>query len=113
MLVAAQVALSIVLLIGAGLFVRSLTKLYAFDTGFERSRVLLVNVQPAGAPGGGRRNEELYARMASMAGVRSATVVMDAPLGGTSVTMSIGVPGEPKEDAISRPPTPQAREQSP
>jgi predicted permease len=35
--------------------------------------------------------------MAVMPGVRSATVLMDAPLGGTSVTMNIGLPGQPKE----------------
>jgi hypothetical protein len=44
-----QVALSLVLLIGAGLFVRSLQKLNGQDSGVDRDRVLIVRVEPKGA----------------------------------------------------------------
>ena len=47
-LVIAQVAISLLLLIGAGLFVRSLNNLQNLDPGFVRERVLLVSVSPAG-----------------------------------------------------------------
>jgi len=42
-LVVMQVALSLSLLIIAGLFVRSLGKLYAVDAGFKKENVLLVS----------------------------------------------------------------------
>jgi predicted permease len=46
MLVVAQVGFSLVLLIGAGLFVRSLRELLAVDAGFNRRNVLLLTVEP-------------------------------------------------------------------
>ena len=47
-LVVAQVALSVVLLSAAGLFVRHLSNLRNVDLGFERDSVLLVTLNPAG-----------------------------------------------------------------
>jgi predicted permease len=44
--VISQVALSLVLLIGAGLLLRTLERLYAVDTGFEREKVLLMWIFP-------------------------------------------------------------------
>ena len=46
MLVVAQVAFSLVLLVGAGLFVRSLGELLVVDAGFNRRNVLLLTVEP-------------------------------------------------------------------
>jgi len=44
-LIVAQVSLSLVLLIGAGLFVRSIVKLVQVDTGFNKQNVLLFNLE--------------------------------------------------------------------
>src|SRR5207249_12311761 len=44
-LVAAQVALSLALVSGAGLLLRSILKLHALDTGFDKANVLLVDVE--------------------------------------------------------------------
>jgi predicted permease len=46
-LVVAQVALSLALLIGAGLLIRSLQQLYRVDTGYERDKLLTMWVYPA------------------------------------------------------------------
>jgi predicted permease len=43
-LIAGEIALSLILLIGAGLLLRSLTKVLSVDTGFERENVLSVSV---------------------------------------------------------------------
>ena len=46
-LTSAQIALTIVLVTGAGLFARTLQNLRAADMGFERDHVLLVSIDPA------------------------------------------------------------------
>jgi hypothetical protein len=46
MLTAAQVAISIVLLVGASLVLRSLLKLHDVDPGFDPSRVVMMEVNP-------------------------------------------------------------------
>jgi predicted permease len=46
-LVISQVALSLVLLVGAGLFVRSLVNLTTVDTGFNRKNVIRLHVDPS------------------------------------------------------------------
>ena len=46
-LVVTQVALSLLLLIGAGLFIRSLSKLMAVDPGFKTTNMLTFSVDPA------------------------------------------------------------------
>jgi predicted permease len=48
-LVISQVALSLVLLVGAGLFVRSLVNLTNVDTGFNRENVIRLRVDPSSA----------------------------------------------------------------
>jgi predicted permease len=48
-LVIAQVALSVVLLSGAALFLRTLANLHAVDLGFSRDRLLIVDVNPQAA----------------------------------------------------------------
>lgn len=48
-LVVVQVALAVVLLVGSGLLLRSLARLFAIDPGFDPSRVLTVQVQLTGS----------------------------------------------------------------
>ncbi len=91
-LVAAQVALSVVLVIGAGLFGRSLVKLSTIDPGYDRSgQRVQVRIDPLG---GGMRVEEapdLYRRVVARA--RQVPGVVDAEiafLGVASGARSIG-----------------------
>lgn len=88
-LVISQVALSLVLLIGAGLFVRSLQNLNRRDAGLDRAHVLIVRVEPRGsdqrnAPGAlerlDRTYRELLDRVERIPGVQSASLARTAPL---------------------------------
>jgi predicted permease len=83
-----QVALSLVLLIGAGLFVRSLQKLNGQDSGVARDSVLIVRVEPKGSD---QRNiqgttarldrtyKDLLTRVQSLNGVRSCSLAQFTP----------------------------------
>jgi len=55
-LVASQVALSLVLLVAAGLFLRTLEKLWAQNPGYQRTNVLMFSIEPHLA---GRRGDEV------------------------------------------------------
>jgi predicted permease len=73
-----QVALSLVLLVGAGLLVRSLWRLYQVDTGFNRDRVLAGWIYPVLAGYDHAKEMSLYRelleKMKSIPGVRSASL---------------------------------------
>ena len=86
MLVAAQIALSLLLLTGAGLYVRTLINLVHINPGFSMDNLLLIQTNPASA---GYRGEETTAyfnraqnSLAAIPGVRSAAVTQYALLGG-------------------------------
>lgn len=97
MLVAAQVALSLVLLVGAGLFVRSLRKLLTQDMGFERNGVLLVDPDLRGGQFSPERQpviaEELLERLRSISGVESAARSAETPISGGSWQWDVRVDG--------------------
>jgi len=97
LLVVVQVALSLTLLIGAGLFIRSLSKLKSTDLGFQRENVLLFSVDPQLI---GYRREQialLYRRMlerlGTVPGVQSVTLARQGLLSGGGTQGSIKVPG--------------------
>ncbi len=85
-LVVAQVALSLVSLIGAGLFLRSLRNTERIDPGFDAKNLLMLQFD-VGAQGFDRvRGEEFHRRILETAraipGVRSATLSANLPMGG-------------------------------
>jgi predicted permease len=77
-LVALQVALSLALLVGAGLFARSLRNLMQIDPGFDREHVLSVWIDPQIAGYPRDRLPGLYQRLTerieAVPGVRSASI---------------------------------------
>jgi predicted permease len=83
-IVASQVALSLVLLISAGLFLRSLEKLVALNLGFDRNNVLLVtaNLKTANVPPDQRLvlYEQIEARLRELPGVTSAGRSVRTPI---------------------------------
>jgi predicted permease len=62
-LIVSQVAISLVLLVGAGLFVRTLHNLAAVDVGFNRDNLLLFRVDPSGSGYDDKSTGTLYDRM--------------------------------------------------
>jgi len=79
-----QGTLSVALLIGATLFVRSLIAVKAVPMGYDASRVLIVTRVFRGATLGERssaaRDRELAARATALPGVEAASWVMSVPL---------------------------------
>ncbi len=83
-LVIAQVALSMVALVGAGLLVRSLREAYQANPGFDSDRVLLASFDPFLSGYDESRGREFYRqlveRVRAMPGVRAATLARRLPL---------------------------------
>ena len=96
-LVVAQVSISLLLLIGAGLFVRSLSNLQNLDPGFARESVLLVNVRPQSSGYKGQRLRDYYERfaaaMAAQPEVRSVGLANITPLAGSRWNGDIAIQG--------------------
>ncbi len=84
MFVVSQVALSLLLLIGAGLFVRSLQKLHQVDAGFDRENVLVMKLELVGSnnktPQLAARYNELLRRVEEIPGVQLASLVGYSPM---------------------------------
>src|SRR6202453_1454623 len=80
-LVIAQVAFSLILLVAAGLFVHSLSKLREVKLGYQRDNLLLFQVdgRPAGYKGAAnlRFQQELLEKFSSIPGVHAATLSSD------------------------------------
>jgi predicted permease len=106
-LVVSQVALSMVLLAGAGLFARSLLNLQEEEVGFNRDNVLLVGIDPRLAGYKSDQLSLLYSRIMervnSVPGVQKATLASYAPLAGSSTSSNVTVQGytpQPDENMI-------------
>jgi predicted permease len=96
-LVVAQIALSLVLIVGASLFARSLANLEHFPLGFDRENVLLgkVNARLAGYKPAEASvlYRKLYDQVNALPGVRVATIARFSPLSGSRWTDDITVQG--------------------
>jgi cell division protein FtsX len=102
-LIVAQVAMSLVLLIGAGLFVRTLRNLEAVDVGFNRENVLLFRLDPRLSGFSGSQIANLYQRITerieAVPGVRSATLSRHPLLSGNMRRSSIWLQGAPEQSS--------------
>jgi predicted permease len=99
-LVTGQVAISLFLLIGAGLFIRTLMNLRNLDMGFHGDHVLLVSLDPGLNRYDAERSESFYAEflgsVRAMPGVESASIA-DQPLLGGAMFDGLVVEGRPSE----------------
>ncbi|HJU73657.1 MAG TPA: FtsX-like permease family protein, partial [Gemmatimonadaceae bacterium] len=107
-LVTFEIALTVVLLVAAGLLTRSLTRLLQVDPGFDATRTLVMRVAlPAGgAYANGRAQqrffETLMDRARAMPGVQTVGAVSNLPLNGGG-TNTFRVVGQPEPDPARRP----------
>jgi macrolide transport system ATP-binding/permease protein len=98
-LVTGQIALSLLLVIAAGLFVTTLAKLHSVSIGFNKENLLVFSLNAAQAgydePRGATFYESLRKRLAGIPGVRAATMT-DIPLvAGSASSEGITIPGMP------------------
>lgn len=93
-LVVAQTALAVLLLVGAGLLVKSFVRLQRVDPGFDPAHVLTFGVSLPGASYATPQQSALFyqqltERLAALPGVRSAGAVFGLPLTGFGYSMSV------------------------
>ena len=105
LLVVAQVALSLVLLISAGLFLRSLKNAQGIDPGFDPRHVLTmplnINLLRYTKTQGQDFYRQVLERVKALPGVQSATLTRTPPLSGASRVSSITIAGREAPDAAS------------
>ena len=95
-LVVVEIGLSLVLLVGAGLLVKSFVRLMQVDPGFDPSDLLVFNVglPPASVTA---QQDEFYrqavARLQTLPGVQSAAAVSRLPLAGGNSDRGFQIPG--------------------
>lgn len=101
-LVVAQVAISFILLVGAGLFLRTLHNLNHVDTGFARDHVLVGRLDPTLNGYTGERASVLLSdfvqRIAAIPGVKHAGLSSVSPITHSWDVYGVSIPGyRPKE----------------
>jgi predicted permease len=98
-----QVAMSLVLLVGAGLFLRTLDNLKSVDVGFDSTNLLMFNVNPSVNRYDVDRSAQVFRqvleRMSSLPGVRSAALTRTMLLSGSTSTSSMWRQGQTSQTA--------------
>lgn len=100
-LIAVEVALSLLLMVGAGLMMRTIIELHAVDAGFDASDLSTMQVSLSGAGfdrTGQRVNvfRELQSRLAILPGVESVSAINHLPLAGDIWMLDYTIQGRPK-----------------
>jgi putative ABC transport system permease protein len=105
LLVVGEVTLALVLLVGAGLLVRTLARLQSVPLGFDPRNVLTMTVatSPTSDPvETAEFFQQLTERVSALPGVTSASATWQLPLSGSSAMTSINIEGQ-AEDAGNSP----------
>jgi len=105
-LVVSEISLALLLLMGAGLFVRSLNRLAAVSLGFSDDHILVADlpVPPAEAnPADAHRNMDFYEntlrQLHSLPGVRSVAASSFLPVSGQGSVIHFNIQGHPPRNA--------------
>ena len=105
-LVVGQVALSLVLLIGAGLLIRTMRAVSIADPGFDRENLLLMSVDLSVQDYSERQGRSFYRevtqRIESLPGVLSASLGKTVPPNSWSDRISVFYPGEEPAQEVLR-----------
>jgi putative ABC transport system permease protein len=109
-LVVAEIGLALVLLVGAGLMVRSFLRLQSVNPGFDASNLLTMRVMlpQTKYPEGSRKVEffrQAAERIRALPGVRSASAVSALPFADLGAATSFTVVGRPAPPAGDKPVT--------
>ncbi|HTM17295.1 MAG TPA: ABC transporter permease [Terracidiphilus sp.] len=101
-LVVSEISLALLLLMGAGLFVRSLNRLSAVSLGFSDDHILVADLQvppPSAAPADAHRNMDFYdntlRELHSLPGVRSVAAASTLPVSGQGAVIHFNIQGRP------------------
>ena len=113
-----QVALSLMLLVGAGLFLRTLQNAYAVDLGYQLDQTLLadinLDVRGYSQDAGQSVYEQILSRVDAIPGVVAAGAARVTVLSGGARTTSISIDGKPlSQDGSNAHGRPCQRRQSP
>lgn len=99
-LIVAQVALTMVLLVGAGLLIRTFIKLRGTDLGFQPDRLITADVRTRRGKGVEPANPavlpDLITSVRAMPGVAGAAAINAAPIGGSNNFLTFVVEGRPE-----------------
>jgi putative ABC transport system permease protein len=103
-LVISEVGLSLVLLIGAGLFVKSFSRLMHVDPGFDPEHVLVFSVGLPSSADPAQQDafyKQVVDRLRVLPGVQSAGAVSRLPLAGGNSSRSFTIPGSDRRDYLA------------
>jgi putative ABC transport system permease protein len=96
-LVIAQIALSMILVVASGLFIRTMIGLARLDLGIDSARILLVNVDMArtgiAPPNRAAFISSIIERLGTLPGVESVAASRITPIGGGGIIDEISVAG--------------------
>jgi len=102
-LVVAQVALAMVVLVGAGLLVRTLANLRSIDVGFDSHNILIFSIDPTLIGYKGPQVDAFYrdlqGRLSEIPGVKSASYSMGPLLSGGLMMTMFHWPGTPQDQS--------------
>jgi predicted permease len=100
LLVVSQFAVSLLLLMSAGLFMRTLVNLQRLDLGFPRDGLVLLELDPVAAGYEGERLrtlvDQLLERLRAVPGVSGVTLSENGIFSGTESSTSIAISGRPE-----------------
>jgi len=100
-LIAIEVGLSLILLIGAGLMIKSFANLTKVDPGFNPDRLLIFNVGASATADEDRQLQffqQIVERVANAPGAQHVAAVSRLPFSGGNSTRTFNRPGSTKED---------------